>query len=169
VTEVDSLTEAFSRLPDLVRRASDGLTAEQLAWAPAPGANTIGWLIWHLTRIQDHHVAEAIGAGQIWVSGSWAGDIGMTADPNNTGYAHSRGDVAAIRPSSATSLIGYYDAVSARTLDVIAHLSADDLDRIVDENWDPPVTMRVRLVSVLGDDLQHVGQAAYVRGLLPQG
>jgi hypothetical protein len=169
VTEVDSLTEAYSRLPDLVRRASDGLTAEQLAWAPAPGANTIGWLIWHLTRIQDHHVAEAIGTGQIWVSGSWAADLGMTADPDNTGYAHGRSEVAAVRPPSAASLVGYYDAVSARTLDVIAGLSADDLDRIVDENWDPPVTMRVRLISVLSDDLQHVGQAAYVRGLLPQG
>ena len=39
-------------------------------------------------------------------------------------------------------------------------------DRVVDRTWDPPVTLGVRLVSILDDDTQHAGQAAYVRGLL---
>jgi hypothetical protein len=56
--------------------------------------------------------------------------------------------------------------VHARTAGFLRGLTDNDLDRVVDENWDPPVTLGVRLVSVLDDDLQHVGQAAYVRGFL---
>jgi DinB family protein len=167
VTEADALSEAFGRLPDLVRAAVRGLSPDELHWVPAPGGNSIGWLVWHLTRVQDHHVAELLDEPQLWTSGPWASDVGVEADPDNTGYGHRRTQVAQIRPTSAAVLIDYYDAVSARTLKVIKDLTAADLTKVVDERWDPPVTMRVRLVSVLGDDLQHVGQAAYVRGLLP--
>ncbi|NJC72331.1 DinB family protein [Planosporangium thailandense] len=160
------LIEAYDRLPDLVRSAVDGLTAEQLRWAPAPGANPIGWLVWHLTRVQDHHIAELLGRDQVWVSGDWAGHLGLDPDPNNTGYGHSPAQIASVRPDGPQALIGYYDAVAARTRDFLRSLKPEDLDRIVDERWDPPVTLGVRLVSIVNDDDQHVGQAAYVRGLL---
>ncbi|RLP87519.1 DUF664 domain-containing protein [Micromonospora sp. BL4] len=162
----DLLIEAYDRLPDLVRAAVDGLTPEQLHRAPGPGANTIGWLIWHLTRVQDDHVADLMDTDQIWASGDWAGRFGLTADPGDTGYGHSPAQVAAVRPESAQALIDYYEAVSGRTRQFLAGLRPADLDRVVDEAWDPPVTLGVRLVSVAEDDLQHVGQASYVRGLI---
>jgi hypothetical protein len=165
----DLLIEAFDRLPALVRSAVDGLTPEQLRWSPAPGANSVGWLVWHLTRVQDHHVAELLDQDQVWVGGNWAGRFGLDADPANTGYAHSAEQVAAVRPDSPKVLIDYYDAVAARTRDLLRDLTPEDLDRVVDDRWDPPVTLGVRLVSVLDDDIQHVGQAAYVRGLQPAG
>ena len=52
------------------------------------------------------------------------------------------------------------------TVAYLATVAPEDLDRVVDERWDPPVTLGVRLVSVLSDDLQHAGQAAYARGLI---
>ena len=162
----DVLIEAYGRLPELVRAAVRGLSPEQLAWAPAPGANSVGWLVWHLTRIQDDHIAEILEQDQIWVQDGWAGRFGLDPDPANTGYGHSPKQVATVQPENAHALIDYYDAVAARTNDLLRGLKAKDLDRIVDENWDPPVTLGVRLVSVLNDDDQHVGQAAYVRGLL---
>ncbi|MGC4748230.1 mycothiol transferase [Micromonospora sp. DT201] len=162
----DLLTETYDRLPDLVRAAVDGLDPEQLRWAPGPGANSIGWLVWHLTRIQDHHVADLLDTEQVWVSGDWAGRFGLTADPDDTGYNHSPEQVAGVRPESAKALIDYYGAVASRTGSFLAGLRPADLDRVVDEAWDPPVTLGVRLVSVAEDDLQHVGQAAYVRGLI---
>lgn len=161
----DLLIEAFDRLPDLVRSAVDGLTAEQLRWSPAPGANSVGWLVWHLTRVQDHHVAELLGQDQLWVSGDWAAHFALDADPNNTGYGHSAEQAAAVRPDSSQVLIDYYDAVAVRTRTLLRDLTPDDLDRVVDDRWSPPVTLGVRLVSVVDDDVQHVGQAAYVRGL----
>ncbi|MEU5784410.1 mycothiol transferase [Micromonospora lupini] len=162
----DLLTETYDRLPDLVRAAVDGLTPEQLRWAPSEGANPVGWLVWHLTRVQDHHVAELLDAEQIWVSGDWAGRFGLTADPDNTGYGHTPAQVAKVRPESAQALLDYYEAVAARTGSFLAGLRPADLDRVVDESWDPPVTLGVRLVSIADDDLQHAGQAAYVRGLV---
>lgn len=162
----DLLTETYDRLPDLVRAAVDGLSPEQLRHEPGPGANSIGWLVWHLTRIQDQAVADLLDAEQVWVGGDWAGRFGLAADPDDTGFGHSPAQVAAVRPESAQALIDYYGAVSGRTRSFLAGLSSADLDRVVDEAWDPPVTLGVRLVSVVEDDLQHVGQAAFVRGLL---
>ena len=164
----DLLIDQFDRLPDLVEGAVDGLSAEQLTWAPAPGANTIGWLVWHLARVQDDHIAEVLGAEQIWVTGDWGRRFGLgKTDAGNNGYGHSPQEVAAVRPESAEALVDYYTAVAARTREFVEGLGEDDLDRIVDERWSPPVTLGVRLVSIVGDDLQHVGQAAYLRGLLP--
>ncbi|GAA0798136.1 mycothiol transferase [Spirilliplanes yamanashiensis] len=164
---MDVFTEAYGRLPDLITAAVDGLGADQLTWTPQPGANPIGWLVWHLTRVQDSHVAELTGRPQVWESDEVAAGFGLTPDPENTGYGHGPAEVAAVRPASAAVLTGYYGAVHERTLEFLSGLTAADLDRVVDEAWDPPVTLGVRLVSILDDDVQHAGQAAYVRGLLP--
>ncbi|MCU1373454.1 MAG: chorismate synthase [Actinomycetia bacterium] len=162
----DLLTELYDRIPPRVRHAVEGLTPEQLTTPPAPGANTVGWLVWHLTRVQDHHLAELVTEDQLWVTGDWAGRFGLDPDPQNTGYEHSADDVAAVRPDGAGVLVAYHEAVAQRTGRFLRTLTAGDLDRVVDTRWDPPVTLGVRLVSVADDDLQHVGQAAYARGLL---
>jgi uncharacterized damage-inducible protein DinB len=160
------LLELFGRLPDLVRSAVKGLSRDDLARAPEPGANTVGWLVWHLTRVQDDHVAEVAGRPQVWQEDDWAPRFGFAPGAMDTGYGHTASQVAAVRPESAEVLVAYYDAVAERTTAYLATLSDADLDRVVDENWDPPVTLGVRLVSVADDDLEHVGQAAYARGLL---
>jgi hypothetical protein len=160
------LLELFGRIEPLAAEAVDGLTAEQLREAPAPGANTIGWLVWHLTRVQDHHVSELLGTDQVWVTGEWAARCGLAPDPANTGYGHSADDVRAVRPDSPETLLGYLREVGARTNAMLSEVGTEDLDRVVDRRWEPPVTMGVRLVSVADDCLQHAGQAAYVRGLL---
>lgn len=122
--------------------------------------------MWHVGRVEDHHVAELLGADQLWVVGDWAPRFGLDADPSNTGYGHTPEQVATVRPEAPGALLEYLDAVHERTLGMLAALTPDDLDRIVDRRWDPPVTMGVRLVSVADDGLQHLGQAAYARGVL---
>jgi uncharacterized damage-inducible protein DinB len=158
------LTDAFDRLPDLVHRAVHDLSPEQLRWRPAPTANTIAWLVWHLTRVQDSHVAELLDAEQVYVTGDWAPRFGL--DDKDTGYGYTPAQVAKVVPENWQVLTDYYAAVHARTSDFLGDLTDTALDRVVDKSWDPPVTLGVRLVSVLNDDTQHVGQAAYVRGLL---
>ena len=160
------LLDLYGRVPPLVAAAVEGLDAKQLRRTPASGTNSIGWLVWHLTRVQDHHVSELLGSEQIWVSGDWAAQCGLDPDPSNTGYGHGVEDVRSVAPQSPGVLIGYLNVVEARTRSLLEGVKADDLDRVVDRRWDPPVTLGVRLVSIADDCLQHVGQAAYVRGLL---
>ncbi|MEU8375117.1 DUF664 domain-containing protein [Micromonospora sp. NPDC048894] len=162
----DLLTETYDQLPDLVDAAVDGLGPDELRRAPRPGANPVGWLVWHLTRIQDQQIAELLGVDQLWIAGDRAARFGLPADPADIGYGHTAEQVAAVRPESAQVLVDYHRAVAERTRTFLAGLRPTDLDRVVDESWDPPVTLGVRLVSIVADALQHVGQAAYLRGLL---
>jgi hypothetical protein len=166
MTSADLLTDAFGRIQGLVHRVVDGLTPEELVARFDPEANSVAWLVWHLTRIQDDHLADAAGTGQAWTSLGWAERFGLPFDPSATGYAHSSEEVGAVRVESGELLTGYHDAVHERTADYVSGLTDPDLERIVDTSWDPPVTLGVRLVSVISDDLQHVGQAAFVRGLV---
>jgi len=160
------LIEVFGRVAEHVHNAVDGLDAEQLATAPVPGSNPIGWLVWHLTRVEDAHIAELLEADQVWTTGDVAARFGVDADPENSGYGHTPEQVAAIRPDGPGALLDYFEAVSARTRSYLEGVTATDLDRIVDERWDPPVTLGVRLVSIADDEVQHGGQANYARGML---
>jgi hypothetical protein len=159
------LLELYGRIPPLAAAAVEGLDEDQLCRVPEPGANPIGWLVWHLARVQDHHVSELLGTEQVWVSGDWARRCGLEPEPSNTGYGHSAEEVAAVRPDGPEVLLGYLDEVQGRTTAMLQGVVPDDLDRVVDQRWDPPVTLGVRRVSIADDCLQHVGQAAYVRGL----
>jgi hypothetical protein len=123
-------------------------------------------LVWHLTRVQDDHVAEVAESEQVWTSGGWFERFGLPFDPSSTGFGHRSKDVAAVKVTGDL-LLGYHDAVHDETVEYVRSLTPADFDRIVDETWDPPVSLGVRLVSVISDDLQHAGQAAFVRGLLP--
>jgi uncharacterized damage-inducible protein DinB len=169
MTSADLLTDTFGRIREAVHAAVDGLTPDQLAYQPEPAANSIGWLVWHLARVQDDHVAGAAGTEQAWTSGSWAERFGFPAGSMVTGYGDSADEVAALRVKDAELLTAYYDAVHERTLRFLAGLTDSDLPRVVDTRWDPPVTLSVRLVSVVSDDLQHAGQATYLRGLIERG
>ena len=159
------LIDGFGRVRDVVHQVVDGLTEEQLAVRPASAANSVAWLVWHLTRVQDDHVAEVAGTEQVWTGQGFASQFGLPFEAAATGYGQSSSDVAEVR-AAAELLARYHDAVHEATVGYLTGIGDDDLDRVVDENWDPPVTLAVRLVSVLGDDLQHAGQAAYVRGLI---
>lgn len=160
------LVEAFDRVHEAVPDIIDGLRLDQLTQPPAAGANPIGWLVWHLSRVEDDHVADLVGSEQVWTSAGFADQFGLPYDVSATGYGHSADDVAAFTVPDPHLLIDYYGAVHARTVKSIDGLGSDDWDRVVDENWDPPVTVAVRLVSVVNDITQHIGQAAYVRGIV---
>ena len=160
------LAEAFGRIRELVERSVVGLDAEALAYRPEADANSIGWLVWHLTRIQDDHVAEIAGRDQVWMAENWADRFGLPADSKETGYGHTSEQVAALRPEGPGLLAGYHTAAADRTLEYLETVDTPELNRIIDRSYDPPVSVGVRLVSVISDNLQHAGQALYVRGVL---
>lgn len=162
----DILIEGYGRIQEEVHAAVEGLDPDGLNARPGTGANSVAWLVWHLARVQDDHVADAFGLEQVWLTGEWEKRFGLGLPRRDTGYGHSPAEVAKVRVDSGDLLTGYYDAVHEQTRTALASLTAKELERVVDDTWDPPVTLAVRLVSVLSDDLQHVGQAAYVRGLV---
>ncbi len=161
------LRDAFTRLIEHVDELTDGLTDEQASYRPSPNANSIAWLIWHSARVlDDQGLAPIAGIEQVWTTEGWVDRFGLDLPRDDTGYGHSPEDVAKVQ-ASADLLAGYYHAVHKVTLDFVAGVTAEDLARIVDRNWDPPVTASVRLVSIIDDCAQHLGQAAYLLGILP--
>ncbi|MFV6032623.1 mycothiol transferase [Streptomyces sp. NPDC056264] len=159
------LVDSFGRVRESVHEAVEGLTEDELAARADPDANSIAWLVWHLTRIQDDHLAGAFGTDQLWDADGWRDRFGLPFGKGATGYGQTSAQVGKVR-APADLLLGYHDAVHARTLDLVRSVTNADLDRVVDAAWDPPVTLGVRLVSVIADALQHAGQAAFVRGVV---
>ena len=162
----DLVIDGLGRVEEDLRRGLDGLTAEQLAFRPAEHSNSIAWLAWHLTRVEDDHVSELAGRAQAWIDEKWHARFDKPAHSHDTGFGYSPDQVAAIRPASAQVLVDYHVAVHKRSLEYLQSVTCEALDRVIDTRWDPPVTVGVRLISVVNDCTQHVGQLAYVRGLL---
>jgi hypothetical protein len=158
------LRDAFTRLIEHVDDLTDGLTDEISSYRPTPNANSIAWLIWHSARVQDIQLADVAGVEQVWTRDGWVDRFGLELPRNDTGYGHSAADVAKVL-APVELLSGYYHAVHKLSLEYIASVTAGELARIVDTNWDPPVTASARLVSIIDDCAQHLGQADYVRGI----
>ena len=158
------LVDGFGRIRDVVHEVLDGLDDADLEYRPDSQANSICWLIWHLTRVEDDHVAGVSGRQQVWFSG-WQEQFGLPLDPGDIGYGHDPDQVAVVR-APGDLLAGYHDETYDQTIGFVSGLTDADLAKVVDRRWDPPVTMATRLVSVLSDDLQHAGQAAYLKGLI---
>lgn len=163
-TEV--LVDGFVRIQQVVHQTATGLTAEELVHRVDDDANSIAWLLWHLSRVQDDHLAEAAGVDQVWTVGEWVDRFQLPFSPTATGFGHRSADVAAVRVSSPDLLLGYHDAVHEQTVAYVGELADSELDRIIDHSWEPAVSLGVRLVSVTADNLQHAGQAAFIRGIL---
>jgi len=159
------LADPFGRVRDQVPGLVEGLDVDQLAWRPDDGANSIAWLLWHLTRVEDDHIAEVAGTEQVWTASGWYDRFSLRFPPAVHGWGHQPDDVAQVRVAGDL-LSGYHAETAARAIEYVGPLTPADLDRIVDERWDPPVTLGVRLVSVVCEINEHVGQAAYLRGLL---
>ncbi|WP_327065336.1 DinB family protein [Kitasatospora sp. NBC_01250] len=160
------LADALDRVKEAVHEAVRGLGPKQLSARLDEEANSVAWLIWHLTRVQDDHLADLTGAEQVWTADGWAAKFDLPFPQEETGYGHDATQVADVQVASRSLLTGYYDAVHRQTLRFLRTVTAEDLDQVVDEAWEPPVTLGVRLVSVITEDLQHAGQAAFIRGVL---
>ncbi|QBI56252.1 mycothiol transferase [Streptomonospora litoralis] len=160
------LEDGFDRVRGVVHDVLDGVSADELHGRVDEGSNPIAWLIWHMTRVQDDHIADAAGMEQVWLAQGWRDAFGLSLPAADTGFGHTPDEVAAVRVDSAGKLAGYYDATHAQTLEYLRGLDPAALDEVLDASWEPPVTLGARLVSVVAEDLQHVGQAACVRGLL---
>ncbi|GGU45909.1 mycothiol transferase [Nocardioides albus] len=160
------LADGFDRTAESLPEIVHGLSTDDLLWRPYDGANSIAWTLWHTARMEDAQIAPLAGADEVWMRDGWVERFALPYEPGAMGYGQSAEEVAAFRLEDPTLLTGYYQAVHRATTELVDGLSEDDLARVIDEGWDPPVTAAVRLVSVVDDAARHIGQAAYVKGLL---
>ncbi len=163
----DLLTDGYGRVLEVLERVLKGLSQDDLNWQPRPECNSIGWLTWHLTRLQDDHIASLMDEEQLWTKDGWHARFDRPAEAKDLGFSQSPEQVAAFQSPDVETFLDYHRAVLERSKRYFLTLSAADLDRKLDEPWFQPLpTVGVRLISVLGDSFQHAGQAAYVRGQL---
>lgn len=158
------LRDMFTRQIEHVEELTDGLTDEVAFYRPTREANSISWLIWHSARQQDLQICAIAGTEQVWLRDGWVDRFNLDLPRDAMGYGHGPEEVAKVR-APADLLAGYYRAVHKMTLEYIASVTPGELGRVVDPNWDPPVTAGVRLVSIVDDAAQHLGAAAYLRGI----
>ena len=158
------LIDIFGRARQLYVETAQELDLEAAHRRPDGAGNPVVWLLWHTARVQDDHVAGLSGGQQAWHVG-WSERFGLPFEAGDIGYGHTSEDVDAVRVERMDDLVDYHEAVHQLTLEYLERLDAAELDRVVDNRWDPPVTAGVRLVSLLADCLQHLGQAGYVKGL----
>jgi hypothetical protein len=158
------LRDSFTRLIEHGEGLTDGLTDEIAFFRPTANANSISWLIWHSARQHDLQLADIAGTEQVWFRDGWVDRFGLELPRDAMGYGDGPDEVGRVR-ASADLLAGYYHGVHKATLEYISSVTPEELSRVVDEHWDPPVTAGVRLVSIVDDSAQHLGQAAYVRGI----
>ena len=162
----DLLTDGFGRTPEFLENVLEGLTQDELNWQPRYDCNSIGWLVWHLTRQQDAQIASLMDEEQLWTKDEWYVKFNRQPELNDIGFGHSPEQVATFKSPEAKTLLDYHHAVVERSKEYIRILSETDLDRELDEPWYQPLpTVGVRLISILDDSVLHAGQAAYVRGL----
>ncbi|MCP3425637.1 DinB family protein [Rothia sp. AR01] len=163
--------DAIEILKDLARRpleAAEGLRESltpELLNAHPEHDNSIAWLLWHTAREIDEQVAALSGREPVWTARGFDARFGLDLEPHELGYGQSGRRARSIVVDDVGLLYEHLDAVVEAQVEYLGSLEPADLDDVVDENWDPPVTRAARLVSVSEDALQHVGQAAYVAGM----
>ncbi len=158
------LVDEFQRVRDAVYPAANALDDGELAYRPDAESNSIAWLVWHLSRQQDRVVSSLSGLEPVWTATGWFDRFGLALDPTDTGYGHDSVTAGTVT-STADLLLGYFEDVHRRTVAWVGSLDDDALSKVLDETTVPPVTVESRLVGAIVDDLQHAGQAAYLRGI----
>ena len=164
-TTSDLLLDTLSRVREHVHAVLGSTPEDGLAQPPAEGANTVAWLVWHLSRGLDEQAAGALGYPAVWEAGGWRERMALPLPATAHGYGMTFEEVRKVQ-ASTEHLRGYFDAAHAAAAAALRGVTDADLDRVVDAHWDPPVTLAVRLVSMLDDCTQHAGQAAYASGIL---
>jgi hypothetical protein len=159
--------DGYGRVLEALKEALEGLSQKDLNERPHADCNSMGWLTWHLTRVQDDHISDLMGEEQLWMKDGWHARFNRPAEPKDIGFGNSSEEVSSFESPPVEILLDYHRVVLDRSKQYLNGLTPADLDRELNEPMFQPLpTVGVRLVSVMSDCLQHAGQVAYLRGLL---
>ncbi|WP_316670128.1 DinB family protein [uncultured Propionibacterium sp.] len=161
---IDLFKDSFDRVAEELPRLLEDLPADSLLRRAHVTGNPVAWLAWHIGRCEDAQMAALDDRTEVWDQG-WRERFDLPYGPHDNGYGQTFEQVSRFQVTDADLLTGYYAAVHEQTLGVLDAERGKDLDRVIDAAWDPPVTAGARIVSVVNDVTQHLGQIAYLHGL----
>ena len=101
------LLDGFSRTAEALPNLLAELSPAELLWQPDPAANSIAWLVWHLTRVQDDHVAGVGRIEQVWTSDGWADRFDLPYARRSIGFGQGcpplcgKHDATFVRPQTS--------------------------------------------------------------------
>ncbi|MCH8235508.1 MAG: DUF664 domain-containing protein [Chloroflexi bacterium] len=168
----DVTLQAITDFSEQLDAALDGLTPEQWRWRPTPSANHIMWIVWHLTRVEDMWINSYLAeADQVWEKRGWADKINMPAE-DRFGVGDTPEQVGAFPDVAPELIAGYRADVLASVGPVIRGLTESDLPTTRPEKNPlrprPAPTVLWVLARISVECSQHIGQVAYIRGLMPE-
>jgi uncharacterized damage-inducible protein DinB len=160
-------TSIFEQTLPILERTIKDLTLEELNKQPHPDCNSIGWIVWHLTRVQDSIMSNITGGEQLWIKDKWYVKFNRSSDPADNGGGHTPEDLAKFKSPDADTLLAYHSAVLENSRKYLTVLTTDGLSKEVENpRFQTPPTAARMLMIILSDGLQHVGQVGYIRGLI---
>ena len=157
------ITDALEKENGFLMDALDGLTSEELAWQPAPDANSIGWILWHMVRVEDMWIQFfAQFQTELWETEGWHEKFGLPTRDN--GFGHTAEQVNNFPGVDLEQFLQYRAAVRASTLAYLDTLNPDDMATVPRERR-PEMSLGAMFRQIIGEMYQHVGHIAYLRGL----
>jgi len=166
---IDLLRDLTSRPRATAAALRDQLNPVSLNARPGDHDNSPAWLLWHTGREIDVQLAALTGAEQVWTAYGFDARFALGELGDTVGYGHSPEEAHRIVVEDGPGLLEYIDAALTAVEHYLGKLTPEDLDEVIDPQWDPPVTRGARLVSILDDAIQHIAQAAYVLGMPLRG
>ena len=161
------IVDALEKEQESLSEAVGDLTPEELAWRAGPEANPIGWILWHMLRVEDMWFQFFIQRrNEIWERGSWHEKFGLPTRDN--GFGHTSEQVAGFPALDLQELLRYGEVVRRATLEYLETLSPEDYDAVPREQR-PEMTVGAIFRQIVGELYQHQGHIAYLKGLLRTG
>ena len=160
----DFIEDAFRVEHEFLMEAVQDLTSEELAWRPGPEANPMGWILWHMLRVEDMWFQFFIQRQtEIWEKDGWNEKFGMPTRDN--GFGHTQEQVDNFPVLDLAELLRYGDSVRAETLAYLKGLLPEDFD-VVPREQRPEMSVGAIFRQVIGEVYQHQGHIAYLKGLV---
>ncbi|MCT1996616.1 DinB family protein [Brachybacterium muris] len=162
---LEILRDAATRPRDAAHQLVDRLDPSVLGAHPGGHDNSVAWLLWHTAREIDAQVAHLGDQEPVWTSQGFRERFSLGEAADDIGYGHTPEQARSIVCNDAELLLDHLNAATDALLGYLGTLEESDLDQVIDSSYDPPVTRGARLVSIIDDAAQHLGQAAYIAGM----
>ena len=161
----DAIKSGLTEFLDGLKKAVNGLTPAELRWQPTLASNPIAWIVWHMARVEDRWVNRVLSGGvELWISEGWHKKFGMTEEAH--GYGETMEQVRAMPDLAMFELLAYFDAVRKSTLAHLERMTPEQLGATYPHSRLKGITGAWILGHILVEESQHLGQVAFIRGVI---